>query len=142
MPVAVGEHLLITKNNRGANLRNGELCKVAAMDEDRITLDNGRQLNTARPLHVRQGYSVTSQTSQSHESVKMFGFLPVSSTSQINVVQMLVSLSRPTREARLYTDSREVLLEAALRPGQGMSAVELLDGESEPEVNLWQNRTQ
>jgi hypothetical protein len=68
----------------------------------------------------------------------MFGFLPVSSTSQVNVVQMLVTLSRPTREARLYTDSREVLLEAALRPGQGMSAVELLDGESEPEVDLWQ----
>jgi hypothetical protein len=30
------------------------------------------------------------------------------------------------------------LLEAALRPGQGMSAVELIDGESEPEVDLWQ----
>jgi hypothetical protein len=68
----------------------------------------------------------------------MFGFLPVSSTSQVNVVQMLVTLLRPTREARLYTDSREVLLEAALRPGQGMSAVELMDGEPEPEVNLWQ----
>ena len=68
----------------------------------------------------------------------MFGFLPVSSTSQVNVVQMLVTLSRPTREARLYTDSREVLLEAALRPGQGMSAVELIDGESKPEVDLWQ----
>jgi hypothetical protein len=105
---------------------------------DRITLDNGRQLNSSRPLHVRQGYTVTSQTSQSHESVKMFGFLPVSSTSQVNVVQMLVTLSRPTREARLYTDSREVLLEAALRPGQGMSAVELIDGEPEPEVDLWQ----
>ncbi len=138
MPVAVGEHLLITKNNRGANLRNGELRKVAAIDGDRITLDNGRQLNSSRPLHVRQGYTVTSQTSQSHESVKMFGFLPVSSTSQVNVVQMLVTLSRPTREARLYTDSREVLLEAALRPGQGMSAVELLDGEPEPEVDLRQ----
>jgi conjugative relaxase-like TrwC/TraI family protein len=138
MPVAVGEHLLITKNNRAANLRNGELRKVAAIDGDRITLDNGRQLNSSRPLHVRQGYTVTSQTSQSHESVKMFGFLPVSSTSQVNVVQMLVTLSRPTREARLYTDSGEVLLEAALRPGHGMSAVELLDGESEPEVDLWQ----
>jgi hypothetical protein len=68
----------------------------------------------------------------------MFGFLPVSSTSQVNVVQMLVTLSRPTREARLYTDSREVLLEAALRPGQGVSAVELIDGEPEPEVDLWQ----
>jgi hypothetical protein len=68
----------------------------------------------------------------------MFGFLPVSSTSQVNVVQMLVTLSRPTREARLYTDSREVLLEAALRPGQGMSAVELIDGEPEQEVDLRQ----
>ena len=68
----------------------------------------------------------------------MFGFLPVSSTSQVNVVQMLVTLSRPTREARLYTDSREVLLEAALRPGQGMSALELIDGESKPKVDLWQ----
>ena len=92
----------------------------------------------ARPLHVCQGYTVTSQTSQSHESVKMFGFLPVSSTSQVNVVQMLVTLSRPTREARLYTDSREILLDAAPRPAQGMSAVELIDGEPEPEVNLWQ----
>ena len=68
----------------------------------------------------------------------MFGFLPVSSTSQVNAVQMLVTLSRATREVRLYTDSSEVLLEAALRPGQGMSAVELIDGESEPEVDLWQ----
>lgn len=73
-----------------------------------------------------------------HSPVKMFGFLPVSSTSQVNVVQMLVTLSRPTREARLYTDSREVLLEAALRPGLGMSAVELIDGEPEPEMDLWQ----
>jgi hypothetical protein len=64
--------------------------------------------------------------------------MPVSSTSQVSVVQMLVTLSQPTREARLYTDSREVLLEAALRPGQGMSAVELLDGEPEPEMDLWQ----
>ena len=32
MPIAVGEHLLITKNNRGANLRNGELRQVQAID--------------------------------------------------------------------------------------------------------------
>jgi hypothetical protein len=64
-------------------------------------------LNSSRPLHVRQGYTVTSQTSQSHESVKMFGFLPVSSTSQVNVVQMFVTLSRPTREARLIINFSE-----------------------------------
>ena len=58
----------------------------------------------------------------------MFGFLPVSATNQINAVQMLVSLSRASQEVRLYTDSSEVLKEAAIRPGQGRSAVELIDG--------------
>jgi hypothetical protein len=38
----------------------------------------------------------------------MFAFLPVSATSQINAVQMLVSLSRASREVRLYTDSKAV----------------------------------
>jgi hypothetical protein len=41
---------------------------------------------------------------------------------------MLVSLSRASQEVRLYTDSSEVLKEAAVRPGQGQSAVELIDG--------------
>jgi hypothetical protein len=68
----------------------------------------------------------------------MFAFLPVSATSQINAVQMLVSLSRATREVRLYTDSKAVLREAAIRPGQGASAVELMDGGSMSEVDLRQ----
>jgi hypothetical protein len=68
----------------------------------------------------------------------MFAFLPVSATSQINAVQMLVSLSRASREVRLYTDSKAVLREAAIKPGQGMSAVELIEGKSKPEVDFWQ----
>jgi hypothetical protein len=62
----------------------------------------------------------------------MFGFLPVSATSQINAVQMLVSLSRASQEVRLYTDSSEVLKEVAIRPGQGRSAIELMDGVAMP----------
>ena len=69
---------------------------------------------------------------QGHERAKMFGFLPVSATSQINAVQMLVSLSRASQEVRLYTDSSEVLKEVAIRPGQGRSAVELIDGVAMP----------
>jgi hypothetical protein len=138
MPIAAGEHLLITKNNRSANLRNGDLRQVRAIDGNTITLDNGYKVDAARPLHVRQGYTMTSQASQGHENPKMFAFLPVSATSQINAVQMLVSLSRASREVRLYTDSKAVLREAATKPGQGTSAVELIDGESMPEVDLWQ----
>ena len=50
---------------------------------------------------------------------------------------MLVSLSRASREVRLYTDSKAVLREAAIRPGQGASAIELIECESEPVVDLW-----
>jgi hypothetical protein len=138
MPVAAGEHLLITKNNRRANLRNGDLRQVQAIEGKTITLDNGLKLDASKPLNIRQGYSLTSQASQGHENPKMFAFLPVSATSQLNAVQMLVSLSRASREVRLYTDSKAVLREAAIRPGQGTSAIELIDGKSKPEVDLWQ----
>jgi len=138
MPIAVGEHLLITKNNRRSNLRNGDMRQVQTIDGKTITLDSGYRLDASKPLHIRQGYTMTSQASQGHEKPKMFAFLPVSATSQINAVQMLVSLSRASREVRLYTDSKAVLREAAIRPGLGASAIELIDGESKPEVDLWQ----
>jgi hypothetical protein len=94
----------------------------------RNRLENGRRLSLDQPLHLRQGYTITSQTSQGHEREKMFGLLTVSATSQINAVQMLVSLSRASREARLYTDSFDVLREVAIRPGVGRSALELVEG--------------
>ena len=92
---------------------NGDLLEVKVIDQTGILLENGRRLECSKPLHIRQGYTITSQTSQGHERAKMFGFLPVSATSQINAVQMLVSLSRASQEVRLYTDSSEVLKEAA-----------------------------
>ena len=139
MPIAAGEHLLITKNNRSANLRNGDLRQVQAIDGNTITLDNGYKLDASKPLHIRQGYTVDlASFTGDTRNPKMFAFLPVSATSQINAVQMLVSLSRASREVRLYADSKAALREAAIRPGQGESAIELIDGESEPKVDLWQ----
>ena len=112
--------------------------RVQAIDDNTITLDNGYKIDASKPLHIRQGYIMTSQASQGHENPKMFAFLPLSATSQINAVQMLVSLSRASREVRLYTDSKAVLREMTIRPGQGTSAIELITGESKREVNLWQ----
>ena len=126
--MADGEWVLITKNNRAAGLTNGQLVRVKAIDAEGILLENGRRLSLDKPLHLRQGYTITSQTSQGHEREKMFGLLTVSASSQINAVQMLVSLSRASREARLYTDSFDVLREVAVRPGVGRSALELVEG--------------
>jgi hypothetical protein len=128
MPVAAGEWVLITKNNRAAALTNGQLVRIKAIDAEGILLENGRRLDRTEPLHLRQGYTITSQTSQGHEREKMFGLLTVSASSQINAVQMLVSLSRASREVRLYTDSFDVLREVAIRPGMGRSALELVEG--------------
>jgi hypothetical protein len=111
------------------------LSEVKAIDQTGILLENGRRLERSKPLHIRQGYTISSQTSQGHERAKMFGFLPVSATSQINAVQMLVSLSRASQEVRLYTDSSEVLKEVAIRAGQGRSAVGLIDGVAMPRNN-------
>jgi hypothetical protein len=126
------------KEQPSRTLEDGDLRHVQSIDGNMITLDNGYKLDTSKPLHIRQGYTMTSQASQGHENPKMFAFLPVSATSQINAVQMLISLSRASREVRLYTDSKAVLREAAIRPGQGASAIELIDGEPKPEVDLWQ----
>ena len=112
-------------------MTNGQLVRVKAIDETGILLENGRRLDRANPLHIRQGYTITSQTSQGHEREKMFGLLTVSASSQINAVQMLVSLSRASREARLYTDSLDVLREVAVRPGVGRSALELVEGRAQ-----------
>ena len=101
MPVAVGERVLITKNNRKASLTNGDLLEVKAVDQTGILLENGRRLERSKPLHIRQGYTITSQTSQGHERAKMFGFLPVSATSQINggedTIRTLKHAKRPRR---------------------------------------------
>jgi hypothetical protein len=50
-----------------------------------------------------------------------------------------LSLSRASQEVRLYTDSSEVLKEAAIRPGQGQSAVELIDGAQMPTTAIGHN---
>src|SRR5271165_798696 len=126
MKVAAGERILVTKNNRDLGVRNGDLVLVKRVDEHTIALENGREMDITKPVHLRQGYSITSQISQGHERPKMFAFVPVSAVSQVNAVQMLVSLSRASDDARLYTDSKAVLFEAAIRPGQEQSAVELV----------------
>jgi hypothetical protein len=55
MEIPAGEHLLITKNNRRANLRNGDLRQVQAIDGNMITLDNDYKLDAsqARCIFIR-----------------------------------------------------------------------------------------
>ena len=55
MPVAVGERVLITKNNRKASLTNGDLLEVKAIDQAGILLENGRRLERSKPASYPTG---------------------------------------------------------------------------------------
>src|SRR3984893_6412037 len=126
MPVAAGDALLITKNSRHA--KNGDLRRVKSCNEHQIVLDNGRKLDPSKALHVRQGHTVTSQVSQSKEREKMFALALSSGLSQINATQALVSVSRAQSEARINTDSFELLEEAVmLETGHREAAIDFLD---------------
>jgi hypothetical protein len=59
MPLADGDRILITKNNPRAGVKNGDIVKVAAIDERSITLEGGKKLDVMEGLHARSGYSVT-----------------------------------------------------------------------------------
>jgi hypothetical protein len=41
-----------------------ESVEVKAIDQTGILLENGRRLERSKPLHIRQGYTINSQTSQ------------------------------------------------------------------------------
>jgi hypothetical protein len=120
MPLAIGERVLITKNNRAANLTKG----------DRRGRHPFGKRPPAGPVQAAPHPAELHDhlTNQPRARTGMFGLLTVSATSQINAVQMLVSLSRASREVHLYTDSIDVLKEMAIQPGQGRSVVELIEG--------------
>ena len=83
----------------------------------RSDLENGRELDASKGLHIRQGYTVTSQASQGHQRVAALAFLPASAENQVDAKQMLVTISRAIENLRIHTDSTEVLREAATRSG-------------------------
>jgi hypothetical protein len=64
--LAAGNSVRITKNFRcGADrFTNNELCRVAAIDQAGIHLEDGRFIKAAEALHLDQGIAVTSHASQ------------------------------------------------------------------------------
>ena len=124
LPIAVGERVMVTQNNARRGLYNGDLVKVQKIEGHLLHLDNHRVLDASEGLHLRQGYSVSSQASQGHQCDVTLAFLPASAENQIDAKQMTVTVSRAREQLRIYTDSTAVLREAATRSGDRESATE------------------
>ena len=124
LPIALGERVMVTQNNARRGLYNGDLVKVQKIEGNLLHLENHRVLDASQGLHLRQGYSVSSQASQGHQCDVTLAFLPASAENQIDAKQMTVTVSRAREQLRIYTDSTAVLREAATRSGDRESATE------------------
>jgi len=93
--LAAGDSVRITKNfGSGVDrFTNNELCRVAAVDQDSIHLEDGRLIKVAEALHLNQGIAVTSHASQGKTVDQVIVSVPVSAFSQANQAQFYVSMS-------------------------------------------------
>jgi hypothetical protein len=127
--LAAGDSIRVTKNFRcGADrFINNERCRVAAIDQAGIHLEDGRVIRAAEALHLDQGIAVTSHASQGKTVDQVIVSVPVSAFSQVNQAQFYVSMSRARGAIHLYTDSKAALKEAVMRPSQRLSPAELIE---------------
>jgi len=124
--LAAGDSVRITKNFRcGADrFTNNELCRIAAIDQAGIHLDDGRLIKVAEAVHLDQGIAVTSHASQGKTVDQVIVSVPVSAFSQANQAQFYVSMSRARASMHLFTDSKAALKEAVMRPSERLSPYE------------------
>ena len=103
--------------------------KVLSLDEEKMVVvrGNGKEAVISRRdlVHVDQGVTVTSYSSQSKGPDQMLCSAPVRSFGAVDRKQFYVTMSRARRSMHLYTDSVDGLREAVCRTGERLSAVEL-----------------
>jgi len=138
LALAIGDQIRVTKNFTAGGQRysNNELHKVAGLDGDRITLEDGRRIDGGM-FHVDQGIVVTSHAAQGKTVDQVIASVPVSAFAQANEAQFYVSMSRARQAMHLFTDSKVALREAVCRPSARLSPYELSGANGEE-----QERTQ
>lgn len=106
-------------------IRNGDAHTVAGFtDAGNIKLDNGDVIS-ANAGHFRHGFVETSVGSQGRTVRRVLLGMAAASGRAINMQQLYVSASRASEWVRLYTDSKEEILEAIQRDSQKPLALDL-----------------
>jgi ATP-dependent exoDNAse (exonuclease V) alpha subunit len=131
LELAAGDTIRVTRNFRDGEqqFRNNELCTIKTVDQDNITLGDGRSIKRSGPLHIDQGIVVTSFASQGKTVDQLIASVPVDAFSQVNEAQFYVTMSRARYSMHLYTDSLPALREAVCRPSERLSGLELVGEE-------------
>jgi ATP-dependent exoDNAse (exonuclease V) alpha subunit len=121
--LADGDQIRITegcKSKHGDKFKNNDIAKIKEITRAGIALEDGRILDRDM-VHIDQGYCVTSYATQCRTVFQMVALAPVLAFSTMSAKMFYVLVSRATHKVAIYTDSKEGLKEAVLRPGERMS---------------------
>lgn len=132
--LAPGEPVRITKNGRSADgryrLHNGSLHTFKGItQEGHLALDNGTKLPRDF-CHLDWGYATTSHAAQGTTVDRVFIAESSESFGAASCEQFYVSVSRGRWVCRLYTNDKEMLLEAIQASSQREAALDLVAEEA------------
>ena len=139
-PLAVGDLVRVTANDRARCLVNGELGQIVALGDDggsaegsltgvRLQLADGRQvlLDGRRPLQLDHGYCSTVYAAQGQTCERVLIDADSNSLTSSRST-FYVAISRARQTAKIYTDDREMLPVAMSRELGQEAALELTHG--------------
>ena len=133
-PLAVGDLVRVTANDRARGLVNGELGKIVALGADGgpavgvcLQLADGQQvwLDGTRPLLLDHGYCSTVYAAQGQTCERVLIDADANSLTASRST-FYVAISRARQIARIYTDDREMLPLSMSRELEKESALELV----------------
>jgi hypothetical protein len=113
--LSLGDTVRITKNHLssdGAPLLNNWRFGIESISERELVLTNGAKLDLRRPVHLDQGYAVTSHSSQGQTVDQVLVAAPVRSIDLVSAIMFYVGVSRARNQIQVFTDSRAALHEA------------------------------
>jgi hypothetical protein len=116
--LSVGDQVRVTEGFRERDevFRNNDIARIAAIDERTITLDDGRVM-AKDFVHLDQGVCITSHASQCRTVRQVVALVPIQSFAQMDSKTFYVLASRATHRAVFYTDCKDALKDAVIRPG-------------------------
>lgn len=129
-----GDSIRITRNGfdkKKKRLNNGDMLKVKSVSKKGLVILLNEKSKAEFTLddnygHLAHAFCVTSHSSQGKTVDEVFISQPASTFGATDAKQFYVSVSRGRYAARIYTDDREELLEAAQELGDRQSALELV----------------
>lgn len=125
MELSVGDQVRVTEGfkENGVAFKNNDLAEVAAIDGEKITLDDGRTMQRDF-LRIDQGVCITGYATECRTVDQIVPVLPMRAFAQVNDEAWYVLVSRARHRVVAITDCKPALHEQVMVDGDRKSVWE------------------